>query len=301
MATTWNAHGDASARMARALGWFSIGLGVAEVVAPRGVARLIGLADTGDRRRWLRAFGVREIASGAGILGGRRQAGWLWSRVLGDAMDLGALGRTMRERGGDRARLASATAAVAGVTALDVFASGRATRRARRPIRVQKSITIDRPAADLYERWRDLTKLPGIMRHLESVEPTGERRSHWRAKGPAGTSIEWDAETIEDQPRRIAWRSVDDATVPNRGAVEFEDAPDGRGTILRVDLQYDPPGGAVGAAVAKLFGEEPSHQIADDLRRFKQLVETGEIATGEGPSARKRPSLYDQPPQPARV
>jgi uncharacterized membrane protein len=302
MATTWERRNDGIDRMAQALGWFSLGLGVAEVVAPRGMARLIGLADTAAPRPLLQAFGLREIASGAGILRGRRQAGWLWSRVLGDVIDLAVLGRARSGRGVDRTRLASVTAAVTGVTALDLAASARATRRARAPIHVRKCITIDRSPADLYERWHDLTKLPGIMRHLESVEVTGPRHSRWRANGPAGTTIEWEAETVDDQPdRRIAWESVANATVPNRGAVEFDPAPGNRGTILRVDLQYDPPGGAAGAAIAKLFGKEPSQQIGEDLRRFKQLVETGEVATGQSPSARRRPSLYDQPTQPARA
>jgi len=300
--TTWERRNDGIDRMARALGWFSIGLGVAEVVAPRGMARLIGFADVDERRPLLQAFGLREIASGAGILRGRRLAGWLWSRVLGDALDLAVLGRARFERGADRTRLASAVAAVAGVTALDLAASERATRRARAPIHVRKSITIGRPAGELYERWHDLTELPGILRHVESVEMTGPRRSRWRATGPAGSTIEWEADTVDDQPgRRIAWQSVANATVPNRGAVEFEPAPDDRGTILRVDLQYDPPGGAAGAAIAKLFGKAPSQQIGDDLRRFKQVVETGEVATGKSPSARRRPSLYDQPSKPARV
>jgi len=302
MASTWERRNDGVDRMARALGWFSIGLGVAEVVAPRRMARLIGLAHTDTRRPLLQAFGLREIASGAGILGGGRQAGWLWSRVVGDALDLAMLGRARSERGADRARLASATAAVAGVTALDLAASERARRRARAPIHVRKSIAIDRPPAELYERWHDLTQLPGIMRHLASVEVTGPRRSLWRANGPAGMTIEWEAETVDDEPdRRISWQSLPDTTVPNRGAVDFEAAPGNRGTILRVDLQYDPPGGAVGAAIAKLFGKEPSQQIAEDLRRFKQRVETGEVATGESPSARRRPSVFDQPTEPARA
>ena len=303
MATTWERRNGGIDRMARALGWFSVGLGVAEVVAPRSVARLIGFADAPGRRPLLlQAFGLREIASGAGILGGRRQTGWLWSRVVGDVLDLAVLGRARSERGSDRTRLGSATAAVAGVMALDLAASGRATRRARAPIHVRKSIAIGRPPAELYDRWHDLTQLPGIMRHLDSVEVTGPRHSRWRAKGPAGTKIEWEAEIVDDQPgRRIAWQSVADATVPNRGAVEFEPAPGDRGTILRVELRYEPPGGAAGAAIASLFGKEPSQQIVEDLRRFKQLLETGEVATGESPSARRRPSLYDQPTQPART
>jgi len=302
MATTWERWNGPTDRMARALGWFSIGLGVAEVVAPRGMARLIGLADTHGRRRLLRGFGLRAITSGAGILGGQRQAGWLWSRVAGDALDLGVLRTAMRDHGADRARLGTAAAAVAGVAAVDLLASERATRRARAPIHVRTSTTIDRSPQELYERWHDLTELPGIMRHVASVEMTGPKRSRWRVHGPAGTMIEWEAETVEDHPgRRIAWQSVDGATIPNRGAVEFLAAPGDRGTILRVDLRYEPPGGAAGAAIATLFGKEPSQQIVGDLRRFKQRVETGEIATGAGPSARRRPSRYDEPMQPARA
>ena len=126
------------------------------------------------------------------------------------------------------------------------------------------------------------------MRHLESVTMTGARSSHWVAKGPAGSNIEWDAETTEEQENeRLAWRSSPDADVQNEGEVRFRPAPGDRGTEITVSLTYHPPGGALGAAVAKLFGREPYQQIGEDLARFKQQQETGEIATIKGqPSGR---------------
>ena len=141
------------------------------------------------------------------------------------------------------------------------------------------AITINAPAEDLYRRWRDFEHLPTFMDHLKSVTTTGEGRSHWVAKAPAGTSVEWDAEIVEDVPdRRIAWRSLEGSTVENSGFVRFEPAPGDQGTEVYIEIDYRPPGGALGTVVAKLFGEEPNRQIGDDLRRFKQIVETGEIA-----------------------
>jgi uncharacterized membrane protein len=282
-------------RLARALGWFSIGLGLAEVVAPRRVARLIGIADNPTRRRLLRVMGLREITSGAGILSGRRTDRWLWSRVGGDALDLGFLGRAFDLPETARGRLATAGAAVAGVTALDVMASERLSRRTRPGIHVRQSFTLNRPVEEVYGFWRRLENLPRFMRHLESVEVLDDRRSRWRAKAPAGTTVEWEAEIVADEPgRRLAWRSVEGATVPNQGTVRFVPAPAGRGTEIHVELEYQPPAGAVGAAVAKLFGEEPSLQVREDLRRLKQLLEAGEPISAKGPAARRRPSLFGQ-------
>jgi uncharacterized membrane protein len=126
------------------------------------------------------------------------------------------------------------------------------------------------------------------MKHLESVKVTGGDRSHWVAKGPAGTSVEWDAEVYNEKENElIAWRSLEGSQVDNAGSVHFESAAGGRGTIVRVVLKYDPPAGKLGAVVARLFGESPAQQIDEDLRRFKQLMETGETATTEGqPSGR---------------
>ena len=116
------------------------------------------------------------------------------------------------------------------------------------------------------------------MKHLESVTEMGNGRSHWKAKAPAGSSVEWDAEITADQPNElIAWHSLGDADVSNSGMVRFTEAPGDRGTEVHVDLRYDPPGGAIGALFAKMFGEEPGGQIADDLRRFKQVMEIGEV------------------------
>jgi uncharacterized membrane protein len=144
------------------------------------------------------------------------------------------------------------------------------------------------------------------MNHLESVTTTGNGQSHWVAKGPVGTTAEWDAQTVEDVPgRRIAWRSTDGSPVENTGSVRFEPAPGDQGTEVHVELTYSPPGGALGAAVAKLFGEEPNQQIKDDLRRFKQLIETGEIArsesTPQGHSPVERNPFTQRPAQPVDV
>jgi uncharacterized membrane protein len=144
-------------------------------------------------------------------------------------------------------------------------------------------ITINATPEELYRRWRDLEQLPTFMYHLESVQTTGDGRSHWVAKAPAGRTVEWDAEITDDNPGdRIAWQSLEGASVENSGAVSFRPAPQGKGTEVSVEIQYAPPGGALGSMVAKLFGEEPNQQISDDLRRFKQLVETGEIARSDG-------------------
>ncbi len=143
--------------------------------------------------------------------------------------------------------------------------------------------TINATPDTVYAAWRDFERLPSFMYHLESVSTTSDRRSHWVAKGPAGMSVEWDAEITEDVPgQRIAWRSLEGASVDNAGSVQFRPAPADQGTEVRLELQYSPPGGALGSVVAKLFGQEPNQQISDDLRRFKQIVETGEIARSDG-------------------
>src|SRR3954447_16474280 len=139
----------------------------------------------------------------------------------------------------------------------------------------RSAATINGSPEALYEAWRDVSRLPEFMDHLEAVTSTGDRRSHWVAKGPAGMTVEWDAEITEEEPgRRIAWRSVEGADVDNSGVVEFRPAPGDRGTEIHVTLEYSPPGGALGSVVAKLFGEEPAQQVSDGLRRFKQLMET---------------------------
>lgn len=160
----------------------------------------------------------------------------------------------------------------------------------KRQIYVRKSITINRPREEVYQYWRNFENLPKFMRHLQQVHEETERLSHWKARGPAGFDVAWDAELTLDTPNEIvAWKSLPGAQIENSGEVRFEDAPGNRGTIVRVELTYRPPAGVLGAVVAKLFGEEPHGQIADDLRRLRSLLETGEVPTTEGqPSDRVR-------------
>jgi len=265
------------------LGLFSVGLGLAELLATRGVQALIGIPNTRGSRLVLRALGVRELLSGVGLLARPSSAGWLWSRVAGDAMDLALLGDGFTMRRSQRGRLMTATALVAGVTALDAWSAASRTRkfglaRVGAPIHVLKTITINCEPLAVYQFWRDLTNLPTFMAHLSSVEVT-DGRSKWRAKGPAGLNISWEAEVVLDREGEcIAWRSVEGSTsVPNQGVVRFSEAPGGRGTEVQVELKYAPPGGAIGKAFAMLFGEEPTQQIGGDLRRLKQVLETGEV------------------------
>lgn len=155
-------------------------------------------------------------------------------------------------------------------------------------IKVTHAVTIMKPAADLYRYWRDFTNLPRIMDHLESVTVQDDINSHWIAKAPLNSTVAWDAEIINDVPNEvIAWRSLPGADVDNAGAVTFKPGPIGRGTEVRVSLSYAPPAGKPGAVVAKLLGEEPTKQLDDDLRHFKNLMEAGERPTTEGqPSGR---------------
>ncbi len=142
-----------------------------------------------------------------------------------------------------------------------------------KPIFVEHSVVIDRPTQGVYDYWRKLENLPHIMSHLESVTELDERRSRWVAKAPLGTHVEWEAEIVNDKPgQRIGWHSLPGATVDNAGSVQFEELPNG-GTRVHVALSYRPPAGPLGAAVAKLFGEEPSQQIAEDLQKFKAAFE----------------------------
>ncbi len=162
-------------------------------------------------------------------------------------------------------------------TALDEAPSSRVTSvRRGEGVRVDESIVLNRARGEVYRFWRNLENLPRFMDHLEAVTVLDERRSHWTAKGPAGSRVEWDAEIHNEIPNElIAWRSLQGSEVDNAGSVHFMPTENGD-TEVRVVLRYDPPAGKLGAAVARLFGEDPSRQVADDLRRLKQVLETGE-------------------------
>ncbi len=173
----------------------------------------------------------------------------------------------------------------------------------------EEAITIGRPVEDLYAFWRNLENLPGLIRHLDTVAVVSDRTSHWVAKGPFGFAVEWDADMIEDRENEaLGWRSHPGAQVPNSGRVSFRPAAGNRGTEVRVILEYQPPAGEMGAAFAKLLGEEPGQQVREDLRRLKYIMETGVVPTTEGQAsgrrmfgmksmARRRPAASASPPE----
>ena len=155
-----------------------------------------------------------------------------------------------------------------------------------REVRVEKTVTIqNKSPEELYNFWHNFENLPTFMKHLQSVQVLNDKRSHWIAKAPLGNRVEWDAEIISDQENElISWASVEDSDIDNVGFVRFKALPYERGTEVKVVIEYHSPAGGIAVAIAKLFGEEPEQQIGDDLRRFKMLMETGEIATTEGQS-----------------
>lgn len=154
---------------------------------------------------------------------------------------------------------------------------------------VLRSVTINRPRQELYAFWRDLPKLAQFMENIERIEVLDERRSHWVVKGPGGKSVEFDSVLTEDKPgERLAWESAEGADIKHAGFVEFRDGPTGRGTEVHAHIVYEPPGGEAGKWIAALFQKEPGLQARRELRRFKQLMETGEISTAEAPDAAPR-------------
>jgi uncharacterized membrane protein len=281
--------------VAQALGWFSIGLGLAELVAPRKMAKATGLT---NKSGLMPLLGIREITSGVGILASERPSPWLWSRVAGDVMDLAVLGSGCISNPRNRTRLAIAGAMVAGVTAVDYLCSQEMSAEEKQPGRngngskdqnLFRTITINKSAKALYESWRSAEMFPAIIPGLKSVTSTGPTTQHWVAAGPGGADIEWDAEIVEDRVGdRISWRSLPGAAVANSGTVRFEELPNDRGTVVRLKMDYDPPVGGLGAKLSKLFGKAPEQQATEFLRKFKQWIETGEIATTVGqPAGRK--------------
>jgi uncharacterized membrane protein len=293
-------------RLVRALGWTSLGLGVPMVAAHRAVARAAGVDDSATAVGLVRAAGVRELGQGLALLVGPRSM--VWARVAGDAIDVSLLALATARRGGRRRRrTALAAGAVAALTAVDLFAAIRAGRRRQHgpgrpgPLKLEASTTVNRSPDDTYAYWRNLENLPSFMLHLQSVTEDGNGRSHWVANAPLKGSVEWDAEMTGNDPgRRISWRSLPGSDIDNSGTVHFAPAPDGRGTEVRIVLHYDVPGGRIGRTVAKVLGEEPRQQVRDDLRRFKQVLETGEVLRSDafphGVDARRR--LRQRPARP---
>lgn len=265
------------AGLTRGLGWFSVGLGIAELAAPRALARAIGVDHRGRARAAIRAMGARELVNGLGILARPRRALPLWARVAGDAIDLAFLAWAFGARRTHTQRLVGAIATVAGVTVLDVLASRRATRARRSATRpISRTITIYRPASDVYAFWRDLEQLPMFMSHLASVVDAGGGRTRWTAKLPTGRTASWEAELVEDLPgERIEWRAVRGTKLPNRGSVTFRPVMGGTTTEVCVEMEVGP---GLPAAIGRLFA---ASQIEGDLRRLKQVLETGEVVRSD--------------------
>ncbi len=301
--------------LATFLGLFSVGLGLMQLTAPDTVTRMVGARPTDRSRRTMRGLGARELTNGMAILSRPRSPEWMWSRVVGDTMDLTLLSRVYSSNDSHRGRTIAATAAVLGVAALDYVCAQQLqmssrtdplpredgpARAAGIPVatarRVSRSITVNKPRHEVYAFWRNFENLPRFMKHLEKVEVLDARRSRWTALAPAGRTVSWDAEILEDvENERIAWRSTDDATIKNAGTVRFVDAPGQRGTEIHVEMEYLPPAGTLGATVALLFREEPKEQIYDDLRAFKQVMEIGEVVVSDATRTRGM-----HPAQPAK-
>jgi uncharacterized membrane protein len=167
---------------------------------------------------------------------------------------------------------------------------GAATVDAKKAQKIERAMTVyGRSADELYAFWRKLENLPRIFQHLESVTEHDERRSHWVAKAPAGRTVSWDAEIVNEVPGEIiAWKSLPGSRIPNAGSVKFRELPAGRGTEIKVVLEYEPPAGKLGVVVARMFGEEPAIQVREDLRRYKALVEAGELPVSENPGQGER-------------
>ena len=293
-------------RLAKGLGWFSVGLGLAEVAAPGALAHLIGVRSRPQTRTLLRAYGLRELAAGVGILTQSRQETWIWARVAGDALDLATLAWALGSSHTSRWKAGAATAAVVGVTALDVMCGQELSSQADRSstggaATVIETIIVNATPEEAYRFWHNLENLPRFMTYLESVRVTGDRRTHWTAKGPADRKIEWDAETLTDEPNRIiAWRSLAGTAFGNSGSVRFEEAPGNRGTLVRVEMQYAPLGGSLASTLTKVLGMDVGRRIRHDLRNFKQVLEIGEVTRSDasihsGMHAAQPPEEYEVP------
>jgi uncharacterized membrane protein len=208
------------------------------------------------------------------------RAGLWLPTVAASALAMVAL--TRRSPAALAAGAAIAYGGFAGQVPLPDWLRARLPQRDGKGFVVVRAVTILRPREELYAVWRNFENLPRFMRYLQSVSITGDDMSHWVATGPGGTTIAWDAQLVEDQPNKLLrWRSVPRSLVPNRGLVRFTPAPGDRGTEVRVRLEYDPPGGLLGASLAQVLGDGADRQVRESLRNFKQLMEAGEIPTND--------------------
>jgi uncharacterized membrane protein len=274
--------------LVKGLGVASLCLGLSEILAPAKVAALAGVDYTNRSRPVIRALGLRECRHAAALLFGPEKL--VWTRVAGDAVDLAMLAAGVASRGrGRRGRGAMPAAALIAIGAADLYAALRSTgsgsaRHANgsRHQSLRAAVTVRRSVEDAYRCWRDLENLPTFMYHLKSVTAESDGRSHWVVNAPIGRSVSWDAQITDDQPNaRIAWQSLP-GSADHSGSVEFRPAPGGEDTEVRVAISYRLPGGMLAKAAATLFGESPEQQVNADLRRLKQLLETGQVLRSNG-------------------
>jgi uncharacterized membrane protein len=284
--------------LSRALGVFSLGLGITELAAPDVLARAIGVEPSSRTSFVMRAFGMREVLAGLGVLVQPRRPLPLWARLAGDAIDMAAIGWAAGSQRTRIERLAVAAVAVAGAAALDAVAATRVQRAHRAAIDpVIFSVTINKPPAEVYAFWRKLENLPLFMDFLESVTELegGAARSRWVAKLPIAGTVSWDAEIIADHPgERIAWRTINGGKIAHHGAVTFARAPGRDMTEVRVMFELGVLGRAPSVALAKLLTKA---QVKGDLRRLKQVLETGEVVRSDA-SIHKGPHAAQPPAEP---
>lgn len=245
------------------------------------------MTNTGYTPRYREIQNVNQVERWASLIGGGTLVAFGLMRRKWDGYLMAAIGGGLVAHG--------ATPHSTLYRALGVHTDRRSGRNVAVPyelgVRVDKSITINKPVNEVYCFWRNLENLPKFMRNLESVQEIDNKHSHWVAKMPVGSSLQWNAEIVnEKESELIGWRSTPGADVPNAGSVQFSSAEGGRGTVVRLQLQYDPPGGNLGAIIAKLVGNDPAKHIAEDLGRLKQLLETGEIPVIKGQPAGRRAS-----------
>jgi uncharacterized membrane protein len=251
------------------------------VLATTGPRRVPGAPQTnvgGSERAVSAAVGGLFVASGIR----KRGLGGLALALIGaELVRRGATGHCMLyDAIGFSSNRQPAGDAVTGSPRGDVSGAA-ATVNARKAIKVERTITIRRPASEIYDFWRDLSNLPQVLDHLESVTDQGNGRSHWIARGPAGTRVEWDSEIVNDVPGQlIAWKTVGDPDVAHAGSVHF--TPVSGGTEVKFVVDYEPPAGRLFAVAAKIFGESPDQKIRSDLKRLKMVCETGEVVTTVG-------------------
>ena len=287
-------------QLANGLGWFSIGLGLAQIATPTFVANLIGVTDDSKTRKVLRLYGARELAAGFGILSQSNPSGWLWARVAGDVLDISSLCKAMTADDNDRGKGIATGAALVGVTLADVYCAkqlsngaDKSQSRTTAVSSITASIIIARDRSEIYGFWRDFERLPQIFDRLDSVQTFGERRSHWKLAVPMGRSLEWDAEITDDIPNsRIAWRSLS-SSAPHSGEVRFEPATGNRGTKVQVEIRPE----GLATSLGKLFGLVPEQHVKIALHNLKQLLELGEVAKSDasihrGKHAARPPRQY---------